>query len=318
MKKGFTLIELLAVMVVLAIILLIAIPIIANVVEDAQDEGNKRSIELYASAIKNGIATYQLNKGTMPSNIQELKQENFIEYDGTEVICKTEKLNSDGSIYLAGCTVGDTEVLDYEYGKEKVCTRQNDEEGFDIVICTIEENTESFYVMNSYLTDVSSDKIVMLTKYNIDPTTYRQSSTAGVSKFSSTYYWESTGDNSLVYVYDEKNDGAKITVDEYVTYLNTKLTGVTGSLLTYDQLEALGCSLGTWDSAGSCINAPKWLYSTSRYWTGMSKGASSTVLTIEPGDSSNNFNGLNSFMGIVELDSNGIRPVITISTSDIQ
>ena len=46
----------LAVIVILAIIALIAVPIILNIIEDAKNESNKRSVELYGSAIKNAIA----------------------------------------------------------------------------------------------------------------------------------------------------------------------------------------------------------------------------------------------------------------------
>jgi len=45
MKKGFTLIELLAVIVILAIIALIATPIILNIVNDTRVESDKRSID---------------------------------------------------------------------------------------------------------------------------------------------------------------------------------------------------------------------------------------------------------------------------------
>ena len=62
-RKGFTLIELLAVIVILAIIALIATPIVLNIINDAREKANERSVELYASAIKNGIAAHQLRTG---------------------------------------------------------------------------------------------------------------------------------------------------------------------------------------------------------------------------------------------------------------
>ena len=61
-KNGFTLIELLAVIVILAIIALIATPIILGIINDAKRESQERSVELYASAVKNGIAAYQLRE----------------------------------------------------------------------------------------------------------------------------------------------------------------------------------------------------------------------------------------------------------------
>ena len=48
-KLGFTLIELLAVIVILAIIALIATPIILGIVEDARKDAFLRSVELLVS-----------------------------------------------------------------------------------------------------------------------------------------------------------------------------------------------------------------------------------------------------------------------------
>ena len=59
-NNGFTLIELLAVIVILAIIALIATPIILGIINDAREESNERSVELYAAAVKNAVAAYQL------------------------------------------------------------------------------------------------------------------------------------------------------------------------------------------------------------------------------------------------------------------
>ena len=317
MKKGFTLIELLAVIVILAIIALIATPIILGIINDAREESNERSVELYASAVRNGIAAYQLREGkeVLPGTYNESKPLPFeVEYDG-KVDCENVIITETGKVSLEKCTVnGGTK--EYSYGIEeelsvaKACTRQNDSEGYDTVTCTIGENTESFYVMNSYLTDVPSDKIVMMTKYNIDPTTYRQSSSTSLVTFSSTNYWSSET-TYPVDVYDERNDIIKPIVDNYVSYLNESLLeDATGSLLTYNQAKNLGCN----DSTYSCSSAPSWVYSTS-YWTGSARDASYVWNVVSyvnfdygafDGDDYDSPNGY------------GVRPVITISTSEIQ
>ena len=56
MKKGFTLIELLAVIVILAVISLIAIPIVMNIIEDSRQAAAKRSAEGYVRAVNYKIA----------------------------------------------------------------------------------------------------------------------------------------------------------------------------------------------------------------------------------------------------------------------
>ena len=113
MKNGFTLIELLAVIVILAIIALIATPIILGIINDARKESQERSIELYASAAKNAIAAYQLNNTSAPTSFDQLD----IEYDG-DVVCTTRELYADGSIYLADCTVNG-DAVDYTYGEKQ-------------------------------------------------------------------------------------------------------------------------------------------------------------------------------------------------------
>lgn len=111
-NKGFTLIELLAVIVILAIIALIATPLILNIISDAREESNKRSIELYKSAVENAFVQAQM-KG---ENIEEgyyfgsriLKNKNSVikvEYEGTEVNCIAVKYES-GIVKLIGPEVG--------------------------------------------------------------------------------------------------------------------------------------------------------------------------------------------------------------------
>ena len=113
MKKGFTLIELLAVIVILAIIALIATPIILNIINDAREKANERSVELYASAVRNAMAAYQLTGTSAPTSFEDLD----IEYD-RNVECETEELYSDGSFYIADCTVNGN-VVNYAYGEKQ-------------------------------------------------------------------------------------------------------------------------------------------------------------------------------------------------------
>ena len=50
-KLGFTLIELLAVIVILAIIALIATPIVLNIIKDSRESAGLRSAEMYLDAV---------------------------------------------------------------------------------------------------------------------------------------------------------------------------------------------------------------------------------------------------------------------------
>ena len=64
MKKGFTLIELLAVIVILAIIALIATPIVLDIIEDSKNNASLRSAENYLTSAKQSIANHQMNNPT--------------------------------------------------------------------------------------------------------------------------------------------------------------------------------------------------------------------------------------------------------------
>ena len=67
MKKGFTLIELLAVIVILAIIALIATPIILGIINDARHSAKERSAELVYTGVKYAYTTslYKNTTGTV-------------------------------------------------------------------------------------------------------------------------------------------------------------------------------------------------------------------------------------------------------------
>lgn len=81
MKKGFTLIELLAVIIILAIVALIATPIILDVVEDAR----KSAAESEANMIVSGINSYCANS--------EMKKQMGTLGDGVD--CSTAKFDQE-------------------------------------------------------------------------------------------------------------------------------------------------------------------------------------------------------------------------------
>ena len=77
MKKGFTLIELLAVILILGIIALIAIPQVTNVIEQASKGAAETSAKHYLDAVNNRIALNQLdtdssNDITSDKNVTQL------------------------------------------------------------------------------------------------------------------------------------------------------------------------------------------------------------------------------------------------------
>lgn len=114
-KKGFTLIELLAVIVVLAIIALIATPIVMNTIKKAQDGANARSVEGYMKAYEAAYYEYMLeNGGEAPAATLTTG----IEYNGSTVTCEKIEVTADKKFKATGCKVGsDTTPYSYENGK---------------------------------------------------------------------------------------------------------------------------------------------------------------------------------------------------------
>ena len=344
-KNGFTLIELLAVIVILAIIALIAIPIILGIINDARRESQKRSIELYASAVKNGIALSQLSTGksVKPGKYSSSTLPFEVEYDG-DVNCSTIEIYEDGTIYVEGCTVNE-EAVEYAYGKNKgnskPCTLEDlDKDGkaslSDIVTC----GTESFYVMTN-----ENNEITMLSMYNlyvgnvvtvdvgysvlrdepIENATNKQNELArayingestfyGIVAFSNEPYWISNDNEYPVYAYNQ-NSNLYLYITKYEKILKEemKVNSAKTSLISYEQLEELGCDLEK-DTCGPDVGlgalenpAPEWVYSTT-YWVGDAVGADVWAV------------GTIGALKLCNHNSNidiGVRAVVTISTNEI-
>jgi len=328
-RNGFTLIELLAVIVILAIIALIATPIILGIINDAREKANERSVELYASAIRNAVASYQLTNPNAPTKFTDLN----VQYDG-KVECTVEELYENGSFYLEGCTVNGSEK-EYSYGQkenniEPSCTLDDrDKDGIaslsDVITC----GTENFYVMyneNNEITMLSMFNLYV--GYNVDimnnykttpvenPTGIQNELAKGyigedkisyaTVEFSTTgMYWSSTTSSYPAFVYDERSVLYQY-VSEYERILkeDLKVSSAKATLINYEQLVFLGCSLST--LTPSCSDAPEWVYSTN-YWTG------TTV------DENNIFRPRGCyFCDLSNMGDSGVRPVITISTNELK
>ena len=61
MKKGFTLVELLAVIVILAIIALIATPVVLGIINNSRESARLRSAEFYLDAVEQAILRQNIN-----------------------------------------------------------------------------------------------------------------------------------------------------------------------------------------------------------------------------------------------------------------
>ena len=71
-KKGFTLIELLAVIVILAIIALIATPMVLNTIDDAKKGAAQSSAYTYISEVETKIALNMISNVATPTQITDV------------------------------------------------------------------------------------------------------------------------------------------------------------------------------------------------------------------------------------------------------
>ena len=120
-KNGFTLIELLAVIIILAVIALIATPIVLNVVDSAKESARKSSVAGFADAMKLGVSDYMFqNSGDLPT-IDEDFQKKY-NSKGESVICEGVYSTDSYGIVLHNCKVGmDTTNYCFAKGNHYAC-----------------------------------------------------------------------------------------------------------------------------------------------------------------------------------------------------
>ena len=84
-KLGFTLIELLAVIVILAIIALIATPIVLNIIKDSKENAGLRSAEFYLDAVEHSITKKMMDDPTFKPNSCDVQSDGNLKCDGIDV-----------------------------------------------------------------------------------------------------------------------------------------------------------------------------------------------------------------------------------------
>ena len=328
-KNAFTLIELLAVIVVLAIIALIATPIVMNTIKNAKKGAAERSADSYIKQVETAVAEERLNKNevlegeyqiTSDGNLCRDKSASCsddnkikIEMSGTKPTSGKIKITN-GSVdqTSSSMTIGDYTVS-YNSAKktydaiekgntpqvEVLCTAKtgNVPSGNyaygDEYTCELGDNdAKTFFVL-----ETNGDNVSLIMNKNID------SNGKGTTSGNTVAWCKSGEDNSCA------ADGA-------LEYLKTSTTGWTKltesqiSLPSYDQI---------YKAAGNKTSGlPTWLYGNLNsssapygYWTS-SPGASysSDAWRVYSG-------GLLDTDNVVYDSGYGVRPVITVSKSNL-
>jgi len=283
-KKGFTLIELLAVIVVLAIIALIATPIVMNVIKNASAGAVERSADNYVKAVDTLIATSKLDGTPLvdgeytigtDGKITKDGKSYEVELSGTKPVGGTIKIEN-GQVVKDSTTIGYGDyTVTYKDGVATAEEKSSDNSELarlcDLVdgtantigakyTCNLGDGNRTFYVLevgsdpitNSTL---ESNEIALILEDNYDATTH--------------YFCDQAGDNP--------NDGDLCQADG----LNAKLDEIAGvwtklnrnqiGIPSADQIVvADGQNEGVYFSGDGTYLNNEWLYNSesgSSFWT---------------------------------------------------
>ena len=327
-KKAFTLIELLAVIVVLAILSLIAVPMVLNTIRSARENSYKRSIEAYGRAVEYAVLDYKTAKANVYNN-KILLSDLDIDYEGNNVKC-ADLLISDDDLILIKCYVyedNDSNAVSniYHYKNRKLIDRYDSYKAGDIVKLKGEDY--------NVLADTSSDEDTILL-LKINPFTVDEINRYGIDKngenhINQHYFGDINGANVVPgKSYDIKSDGnyggtqfyssSSCYVDSSHSVHATGCTndynksevkniidnwaddkigynllveysyGYKARLITMADVSSISC-LGTWSSSQEIKRSCDWLYNDNYwYWTMEKVSDSNAVYRI---NNTGNFRG---------------------------
>ena len=303
-NKGFTLVELLAVIVILALIALIATPIILNVINDAKKQAAKDSAYGYMDAVEKYIVSSELEDKSIKDrtySVEELNSMGVSVKGSTPDNGNIEIKNSSVKSYdigIDGYVVRNGKVDKVSTtGKNSGCMKWyvfNDKEGNATVNVILDHNTTAGVAYN--LTGNNSEMKEVKKALEND-----------------TKDWKNTA--RLI----TANEVAKITGN---TRFDASKTGQSWFCLDTNQLDGT-----TWCSKAQGTSEYAWLFdytngctsrgcntpdsNTEGYWTSTQYKDNSTHAWIIHRDSNMAINYVNHSSQV------GVRPVITISKSAI-
>ena len=314
-KRGFTLIELLAVIVVLAIIALIATPIVMNVIKKANEGAAERSADNYVKAVETLIATEKLDGTPLVDGEYTINTDGKLKKDGKEYEVEVSGTKPVGGkvVIEGGKIVKESSTIDYTdytvtYSDGKANAEAKTEETKKLMTladCDLKEGQTALAIGAAY--DCDPGDGVTRTFYLLEKTTSMVSLIMD-RNIAGPVAWNEDG-------------GAEVTTA--LTALNNATAGwsnVNVSLPTYDQLNSF------WNSESDEITSDSeysWLISGLEhpkdggyplaYWTSTYHGSgyyeepSAYLVT-----GSGYLNG-----HPITANYSGVRPVITISKDNM-
>ena len=323
-KYGFTLIELLAVIVVLAIIALIATPIVMNTIKNAKKGAAERSADNYIDAVETAVATKRLDgdilegtytindKGNLEGN--GLTEPLVIEMNGNKpsggtITIKDGQVTTDSKMTVRGYDViYNPTNKKYEATEKEISSTE--------VLCKAETATTignmpsgSFNYGDEYICNLGDkDDSKNLTFFVLDKTDTEVSLIMN-KNLGNTVKWSDDGSNHL----DDDESKQATTAKKELSSSTVNWTRLTANQITlpthgqiYDAIYSTG---------NDTNNLPTWLYfngatSSVGYWTSTPYPDNRAFCVDSSGV-------MYSDGEDVSTTTNGIRPVITISKTQL-
>ena len=311
-KKGFTLIELLAVIIILAIIALIAVPTILNIIDNSKKKALVNSAYGMISAAELYYTEGLLTNNTVDKTFSGPEYTD-LNFKGEKVENGEVKVNNVGDVsiwlyqnnYCVYKNMSDVQVQEQDnVGSSEECSNlMSNETESSSISCTSTSGTVSYALGTSYTCDPGDGpRTFYVLEEGTDTVSLIMNENLG-----DVVAWNSSGSNT----------GGPVTALAYLGSQTSSWT-VDVSLPTGQQIAtAGGATSWTADKTTSIIISGSWLYENLYsyqlpygYWTS----------TPNSGDSyyawsvySTGFLG----NGLVNNTNYGVRPVITISKSNL-
>ncbi len=233
-RKGFTLIELLAVIVVLAIIALIATPIVMNTIKKSKKGAAERSAEGYIRAVETTVATDRLNGNIIEEGEYEITSDGNLCRDKSAscsgddkiIIDASGKKPSSGTVIIKGNEVQPGTILvmdDYTVGCEEYkCTASKVET----------------YKITYKLTNVSGNNVTSITNNETKTLTFTANTgyslPESVTVTGAAYTWNKEAGTLIL---------SKVTGNVTVTINGKELkTYTNGEIIYFDVKNGVKCS----------------------------------------------------------------------------
>jgi len=191
-NKAFTLIELLAVIVILAIIALIATPIVLNIISNTKENAQLRSAEMYLDAVEQSVMMKKMQDTTFNPNSCEISDKKLycnespeelkVEVNGEKpnsgsIIFTSGKINDIELTYTNGKTIGKDTKGDLVYLKKfkDICKYANngvaEKTAGAKYTCEVKPETSyTFYILSTPAEGATSINLIMDQNINSDGT----------------------------------------------------------------------------------------------------------------------------------------------------